>query len=114
MLIRAFLMIVQINLIYPFVDENTFETKGLKQKLSQALAGYSPFDVSLAEFDKFVHSAKNCTMFVNSTINVDKIVCIQSALVSVIPECNELNTRSDDKLFHPHLTLGQFRGEVCL
>jgi len=100
-----------INLLYPFVDEETYENQNIKQKLLKSVSSLQPFEVSLADFDQFQHSPKNSTLFVTSNLNKDRILALQNALVSAVPECNDLNTRSEDNVFHPHLTLGQFRGK---
>ena len=80
-----------------------------RRVLSAALQQITPFEVSLSHLDQFDHSAKSSTVFV-APEDPSSVVHLQAALESAFPECTELRERSGT--FHPHLTLGQFKGTV--
>ena len=98
-------------MLYPFIIEEKLE--GVKEKVEDALASIEPEPVVLDSISHFRHGKKSFTMFLQPcTRSIEYLRRVQLALVDVFPEFNDLNERSDDKLFHPHLTLGQFKTQV--
>ncbi|KAL6077124.1 2'-5' RNA ligase [Balamuthia mandrillaris] len=98
-----------INLLYPFIPERDFAQA--VEPVRAALSAVQPFKVRFEGFDFFEHGITSTTLFCNPKVEPSGALHkLQAALESVFPFCNDLSTRSSDG-FHPHLTVGQFRGK---
>ena len=95
-------------MLYPFMDPSSFSSAD-SSRLRQALSQVPAFPISLSVLDQFDHGKRSSTLFVGPA-NASPVVKLQSLLERVFPTCTELRERSGT--FHPHLTLGQFKGKV--
>uniref|UniRef100_A0A6B2LDA7 RRM domain-containing protein n=1 Tax=Arcella intermedia TaxID=1963864 RepID=A0A6B2LDA7_9EUKA len=92
-----------INLLFPFVAEETFETSA--KLISEALKQIPPFEITLESFQNFQHG-NSCVMYLQPK-PTDQIKHLQSLLVQAFPFCDDLSKKSESG-FTPHLTVGQW------
>ena len=95
-----------VTLLYPFVPEQEFEA--VAARLSGALAGLEPFEVSLVEFGWFVHGRRSATVWLRPE-PVEKIKGLQARLQEAVPWCDDVSRYPGG--FKPHLSVGRFAGE---
>ena len=95
-----------VTLLYPFVPEREFEA--IAARLSEALVGLEPFEVSLVEFGWFVHGRRSATVWLRPE-PVEKIKALQARLQEAVPWCDDVSRYPGG--FKPHLSVGRFAGE---
>jgi len=99
-----------INLIYPFVPANEFPQ--IVNGFTAGMAQVQPFTVTFDSFDFFEHGPRSCTLFLKPrTEPPSALQDLQAAIQRVFPFCDDQTKKSDDGLFHAHLTVGQFKGQ---
>ncbi|MDF1666688.1 MAG: 2'-5' RNA ligase family protein [Planctomycetota bacterium] len=93
-------------LLYPFLPVEKFaEASAI---FSSAVAGLSPFTMTLSELGRFSHGRSNFTFWLGPREKAP-IVNLQRALFEAMPECDDQNR--DGKSFTPHLTVARGRGQ---
>ncbi|KAH3760035.1 Endonuclease/exonuclease/phosphatase family protein [Pelomyxa schiedti] len=99
-----------INMLYPFVPDAAFDAA--VGRIQKAVSHLQPFTVTFQEQSFFEHGPSSCTLFANPTTNPpEALQTLEKALVEAFPLCTDLSTREGG--FHPHLTLGQWRGKAA-
>ncbi len=98
-----------INLIYPFIFYNdflklreTFITLGTKMK---------DFDISLNDLKYFNHGHQKFILWLDPEPE-EPIIELQRKLLTIIPECNDLNRFKGG--YQPHLSVGQVKNNENL
>ncbi|EFA76582.1 hypothetical protein PPL_10351 [Heterostelium album PN500] len=91
-----------INLIFPFVPLDMFESK--LPQLQEAVGRVPAFKIKFNEFSYFEHGKKCVLWLAPETDRPFAIHELQSALTGALPGFNELSDRG----FTPHMTIGQF------
>lgn len=94
-----------ITLLYPFRPEAEFDE--LKTRFSEVCRLFKNFEIKLEEFNYFSHKKSNYTIWLSPEPR-EKIIELQSALLEIVPDCNDVNLNESG--FTPHLSVGQFRG----
>ena len=95
-----------VTLLYPFVPREEFDAA--KPVLRDACRGIEPFEVRLVAFHSFSHGRGSHTFWLAPEPK-DHLACLQAALESAVPECNDVSRHEDG--FTPHLSMGQVRGD---
>jgi 2'-5' RNA ligase len=98
-----------ITLLYPFRPREQFEA--LAAQLEQVCNRAGPFEVNLARFRYFQHNRHSATLWLDPEPK-EPFVALQSLLLSVIPDCDDVNRHEGG--FTPHLSVGQVRGNQAL
>lgn len=93
-----------VTLIYPFRPRESFDEA--EPQVRGAVAGVSPFDVTLAEFRHFQHNPESHTMWLHPD-PPEPFVRLHAALVAAFPDCDD--SAKYDTGFTPHLSVGQAR-----
>jgi 2'-5' RNA ligase len=97
-----------VNLLYPFVPEAVFPEA--LDRLNKALAQLPRFTVRLEKLGYF-NFGNTCTIWADPVSSPpDAIQRLHAALLHCFPHCTET---SDEGVFRPHLTLGQFPGKLA-
>ena len=96
-----------ITMVYPFRPKEEFH--GLAADLSNLCRDFEPFTVELTQFRFFVHSKKNYTLWLAPEPE-SQLIDMQSALLQIVPDCNEVNLFPSG--FTPHLSVGQVQGRA--
>ena len=94
-----------ITLLFPFYPKNQYTE--IEKKFLLISSEFTKFDISLREFRYFKHYNKNYTIWLDPTSN-DMIIKLQSELLKIAPECNDVNKFKGG--YYPHLSVGQFKG----
>jgi 2'-5' RNA ligase len=95
-----------INLFYPFPPKSEYEE--LIKKFSEICRNVDPFEVALKNFRYFHHGHEKYTIWLKPE-PIESIVHLQSLLLKIVPNCNDLNKFEDG--FNPHLSVGQIQGK---
>ena len=94
-----------VTILYPFRPQEEFAA--LAEGFSGALRGVAPFEVRLAEFRHFRHGPTSFTVYLTPEPS-QPILDLQRVLLSITPDCDDTSRHPGG--FHPHLSVGQFRG----
>lgn len=95
-----------ITMVYPFRPKEEFHV--LAPDLSNLCKEIEPFQIELARFSFFGHQKKKCTLWL-APDPVEPLVNLQSTLLKIVPDCNEVNLFPGG--FTPHLSVGQVGGQ---
>jgi 2'-5' RNA ligase len=108
---KAFLRwMPHINLLYPFIPETNLPD--LVETLKKGLADTKSFEVTLAQFQYFTHSRTSATVYLRpDTPNKTEITDLYKKIITLSPLFEPLVSRFAFD-FSPHLSVGQWRGEV--
>ena len=99
-----------ITMLYPFVPRSLHH-EALLSRVGTACASLSPFEITLARFQHFVHG-RNCTVWLDPH-PVLRIDALQIQLSDAFPDHDDV--RSFSSGFTPHLSVGQARGvDACM
>ncbi len=96
-----------ITLIYPFRSREEYET--LTLHFSRVCKDIDPFEVELAKFRFTGHSKKSYTLWL-APEPAEKLVLLQSILLSLVPDCDDLIKRYGR--YTPHLSVAQAPGKM--
>ncbi len=91
-----------INLIYPFHLLNRLAKD--REPLQRACQSVGPFEVELGELRWFRHREQGHSLWVAPQPR-HALVALQRALLSAVPDCDDLNHFAQG--YEPHLSLGQ-------
>ena len=93
-----------INLIYPFLACPSEKEPHIRQRIQKAVAGVSPFSLSLSADPPgiFSHNRRSKTVWLEPTCTLDRLRQLQAALQAEFSECD-----ADQRPFVPHLSIGQ-------
>jgi len=94
-----------ITLLYPFRPDTEFDD--LKYRFSELCSDLKNFEINLEEFNYFSHKKSNYTIWLSPEPK-NKIINLQSKLLEIVPDCNDVNLYRNG--FTPHLSVGQFKG----
>jgi 2'-5' RNA ligase len=94
-----------ITLIHPFRPENEYNI--LEKSFSDECKSIEPFKIQLKEFKYFNHGKQQYTLWLNPE-PFDLIVKLQTNILRIVPDCNEVNKYKYG--FRPHLSVGQIQG----
>jgi 2'-5' RNA ligase len=98
-----------VTLIYPFRPREQLDE--VEPSLHEACSRIEPFEVCLAEFRHFHHGRERFTLWLAPEPR-DSLVALQTALESVVPDCDDLSRHPDG--FTPHLSVGQVSGRDAM
>ncbi|MFN3533699.1 MAG: 2'-5' RNA ligase family protein [Candidatus Brocadia sp.] len=98
-----------ITLIYPFRPREEFEF--LAGQFSRVCEGIEPFEIKLKEFFFFRHHRDCYTLWLAPEPR-EALVRLQTLLLSVVPECDDVRTYEGG--FTPHLSVGQAWGQMAM
>ena len=91
-----------INLIYPFIEIEKYPD--MVSALKTVLESFPSFNIILDRFDFFSHSKKSKTLYLKPDPNSISILRnLHEKIRSLVP--------FDEREFHPHLTLGQYKSD---
>ena len=93
-----------VNLLYGFVPDELLEQAAAV--VSDLLAEFSPFEVSLGQLRSFEHRQSTTLWLAPTAVPEGAIVELQARLAAAFPKCVEQSQKSADG-FTPHLTVGQ-------
>jgi poly(A) polymerase len=94
-----------ITLLYPFVPEACFGEAA--ERLRPAATTIKPFQVTLPQFDAFVHGRRSATLWLRPE-PTEPVETLQAALQAAVPWCNDVSRYANG--FTPHLSVGRFAG----
>jgi 2'-5' RNA ligase len=94
-----------ITLIYPFRPYSDFD--GLETLFSRTCKKIELFEVILHKFNYFHHGKQKYTLWLDPEPG-DMIKVLQSKLLEIVPDCNDVNLHKNG--FTPHLSVGQIQG----
>mmetsp|Transcript_57447 Transcript_57447/g.65540 ORF Transcript_57447/g.65540 Transcript_57447/m.65540 type:complete len:183 (+) Transcript_57447:1539-2087(+) len=96
-----------INFLFPFVHPKHFDE--VADKLQEKLATFPSFDLTFEKLDCFINKSQ-CIGFTDpATEPTTALNDLLQQILTVVPFHSK---KTDD--FHPHLTLGQFKGEPAV
>ena len=98
-----------VTLLYPFRPREQFDH--VTTEMHKACRHVEPFEVHLADFRHFHHGRGRYTLWLAPEPR-GALVCLQAALESAVPDCNDASRRPAG--FTPHLSVGQVRGDDAL
>ena len=98
-----------ITLLYPFRPEYEYST--LEKKFSEKCKTIRPFEIQLNQFKYFNNGKQRYTVWLNPE-PVESIINLQSKILEIVPECNDVNKYKHG--FKPHLSVGQIQGKKNL
>ncbi|MFX0073029.1 MAG: 2'-5' RNA ligase family protein [Candidatus Hermodarchaeota archaeon] len=101
--------IPHINLIYPFYSKDLFYD--LESKFREICRRINSFKIKFNKIQYFQHKHQNYTLWLNPEPK-ELIVHLQSKLLKIVPDCNDLNKYKGG--FTPHLSVGQIKGKKDL
>jgi len=96
-----------INVLYPFTHDP------LIPELQSVLNDVKPFKLIFKSLDYFAHSTNKATVWLNPETN-GALENLGAVLVNAFPTFNDLVLRGGELGYEPHLSLGQFNGEVSI
>jgi len=95
-----------ITLLYPFRPENEYSM--LVKEFSEKCKTIKPFEIELNRFNYFNHGKQRYTFWLNPE-PVELIINLQSKILEIVPDCNDVNKYKHG--FRPHLSIGQIQGK---
>ncbi|MFX0076450.1 MAG: 2'-5' RNA ligase family protein [Candidatus Hermodarchaeota archaeon] len=98
-----------ITLLYPFRPFNDFDM--LESLFKIVCKKIESFEISFHNFNYFHHGKQKFTIWLNPESG-KMIEFLQSKLLKVVPECNDVNLHKIG--FTPHLSVGQIMGRTNL
>lgn len=98
-----------ITLLYPFRPEDEYPT--IEKDILEICKSISPFEINLRDIHFFNHGHQRYTLWL-SPEPVDLIKDLQSKILKIVPDCNDVNKYK--KGFNPHLSVGQINGKIKL
>lgn len=114
-----------VKLIYPFVDDQGDLFKNAADVISERLANIQPFRVLMSKDSFQKHEGKkSCTLWLNlldphlaaqGTVSQphQSILDIQKCLDEYLPNHRNKKKPKQEKMYVPHLDLGQFKKNLC-
>lgn len=98
-----------VTLVYPFRPRPEFDEAA--RKLAPVCEQIAPVNIKLATFNYFQHRQEKFTLWLAPEPK-EALIQLQSALVSVFPDCDDVNNIGQG--FTPHLSVGQIPGRNSL
>jgi len=104
-----------INLIYPFLNQPSKSRQVITERVKNALRDIKPFCLQINSTSHFLHSKSSATVWLKprdrdsddqGAALCPTLLLLQAKLQEEFQEC-----KADLRLFNPHLSIGQARGE---
>jgi poly(A) polymerase len=89
-----------INLVFPFVNSDKIDK--VAHDLQSVLSKATPFEIKFEQFD-FFSRKKNATVHLVPDTNNDECLSVYNLIVKT------LGMTPDERGYHPHMTVGQFK-----
>ncbi len=93
-----------LTLLYPFRPREAFDEA--ERQVRSAVAGFAPFETTLAELRHFQHNPESHTMWLHPD-PPDPYVKLHAALLAAFPDCDDSGRYEGG--YTPHLSVGQAR-----